>query len=70
MGIRTATDLLAVFSEPAADPAPAHRTFRYRPCAIDENRLRLLVTVLLHEQGLTPVWNWRRNGCPARLPTS
>jgi hypothetical protein len=70
MGIRTATDLLAVFSEPAEDdPDPARRQFRYRPCPLAEDRLRLLVTVLLHEQGLTPVWNWRRNGCPARLPT-
>jgi hypothetical protein len=71
MGIRTATDLLAVFSAaPADDPAPAHRQFRYRPCPIAEPHLRLLVTVLLHEQGLTPVWNWRHNGCPARLPTT
>lgn len=69
MGIRTATDLLAVFSEPAGDdPAPQRRRFRYQPCPIAEDRLRLLVTVLLHEQGLTPVWNWRRNGCPARVP--
>ncbi len=66
MGIRTATDLLAVFSRAVSGGrTPADREFVYQRCPIEEDRLRLLVEVLLHEQGLVPVWNWRSNGSPS-----
>lgn len=64
MGIRTATDLLAVFSQPLdeTDHSPWNRRFEYRSCAIDDRRMRLLVEVIRNERGLVPLVNWQRNG--------
>jgi hypothetical protein len=69
-GIRTATDLLKVFSveddRPGVD-SPPRRYARPTPMErlpLPEDQLRLLVTVLAAEPGLAPVWNWQRNGVP------
>jgi hypothetical protein len=58
VGIRTATDLLKAMPDPD-DPRPAMRSM-----GLDVDQLRVLVTVLKSEEGLTPVWNWRSNGVP------
>jgi hypothetical protein len=65
IGVRTATDLLKVFSEQVPG-RPEKRTFR-RPAErehlpLPEAQLRVLVRVLADEPGLAPVWNWQRNG--------
>jgi hypothetical protein len=67
VGIRTATDLLKAFSEPAPEPgAPSRRDFSLggikKSPPLPEDQLRLLVKVLAEEPGLNPVWNWQRNG--------
>jgi hypothetical protein len=70
VGIRTATDLLKVFSVEQQQPAAAMTERRFvlpaelgqPPLPVDQ--LRLLVRVLGSEPGLTPVWNWQRNGVP------
>jgi hypothetical protein len=73
VGIRTATDLLKVFSTEEADGgAGVQRRFALpadlgQP-PLPEDQLRVLVRVLAAEPGLTPVWNWQRNGVP-RYPT-
>jgi hypothetical protein len=68
VGIRTATDLLKVFSVekqpcgslPERDfVLPAHLK-DHPPLPADQ--LRLLVSVLGSEPGLAPVWNWQRHG--------
>jgi hypothetical protein len=65
VGIRTATDLLKAFSEEREHPS--ERVFAL-PEGLEPplpvGQLRLLVTVLAAEPGLTPVWNWQRNGVP------
>jgi hypothetical protein len=62
VGIRTATDLLKVFS---AEREGGERAFRV-PDGLEPplpaDQLRLLVAVLAAEPGLAPVWNWQRNG--------
>lgn len=68
-GIRTATDLLKVFStEDGDDPGAPRRRFRAPEgvgrLPLPEDQLRLLVRVLAAEPGLAPVWNWQRNGVP------
>ncbi|SCL29447.1 hypothetical protein GA0070624_3884 [Micromonospora rhizosphaerae] len=70
-GIRTATDLLKVFStEDGEDPGTGLPRRRYRApdgvgrLPLPEDQLRLLVAVLAAEPGLAPVWNWQRNGVP------
>ncbi|HEY3010819.1 MAG TPA: hypothetical protein VGJ63_22545 [Micromonosporaceae bacterium] len=76
-GVRTATDLLKVFSVEQRD-APCgdlpRRRFR-APDGVDrlplpEDQIRLLVAVLAAEPGLTPIWNWQRNGVPVPLKAS
>jgi hypothetical protein len=64
VGIRTATDLLKVYSRETrgvrtfVEPDTAHP-----PLPVDQ--LRSLVTVLGQEPKLTVVWNWQRGGvCP------
>jgi hypothetical protein len=67
-GIRTATDLLKAFSEVRqanGDCLPERRfVLPAEPgnLPLPEAQLRLLVRVLAAESGLTPVWNWQRNG--------
>lgn len=70
-GIRTATDLLKVFSTEDGDapgPGPLRRRFRAPDgvgrLPLPEDQLRLLVAVLSAEPGLAPIWNWQRNGVP------
>lgn len=58
VGIRTATDLLKAMPDPGA-PSPA-----LQAAGVDVDQLRVLATVLSNEEGLTPVWNWQRNGVP------
>jgi hypothetical protein len=67
-GVRTATDLLKMFSVEVNESGGnlTQRVFR-RPIYLDKlplpvDQLRLLVTVLSAEPGLAPVWNWQRNG--------
>jgi hypothetical protein len=63
VGIRTATDLLKAFSE----EKDGRRVFAPPDCLqppLPVSQLKLLVTVLAAEPGLTPVWNWQRNGVP------
>ena len=55
VGIRTATDLLKTMP-PAKASAPITTP------GVDVDQLRMLATVLGKEEGLAPVWNWRRNG--------
>ena len=69
VGIRTATDLLKAFSAEQEQPdGPPQRTFLMpdglEPPPLPAGQLRLLVDVLAGEPGLTPVWNWQRNGVP------
>jgi hypothetical protein len=67
-GVRTATDLLKVFSVEDDGPGGEAPQRRYaRPVDVErlplpEDQLRLLVAVLVAEPGLGPVWNWQRNG--------
>jgi hypothetical protein len=58
VGIRTATDLLKVMPESGGHDAALGAT------GVDVDQLRVLATVLRNEEGLTPVWNWQRNGVP------
>jgi len=68
VGIRTATDLLVVFSEPLAGNHPCQRKFVLPDLGPDgqpplpQERLRPLVKALSAERGLATVWNWHRNG--------
>ena len=67
-GIRTASDLLEVFSRPRPGCPRGEREFDMsslgpwgnRPCR--KSRLRTLVKALNAEKGMAPVWNWRYNG--------
>lgn len=71
VGIRTATDLLKVFSAEQGNGCETlpRRDFTVPPevkrLPLPEDQLRLLVAVLGAEPGLVPVWNWQRNGVPA-----
>jgi hypothetical protein len=69
VGIRTATDLLKAFSaeQPQPDGSRQREFTVPHGCTtpLPEGQLRLLVTVLAQEPGLTPVWNWQSNGVPA-----
>lgn len=72
-GIRTATDLLKVFSVEDGDEPCGHlprRRFQtpegVEPLPLPEYQIRLLVAVLAAEPGLAPIWNWQRNGVPVR----
>lgn len=56
VGIRTATDLLKAMPEPNR-PGDA-----ISAAGVEVDQLRILAAVLKNEEGLTPVWNWRRNG--------
>ena len=70
VGIRTATDLLKVFSIEDAPGGGGTSQRRFVLPAelgqpqLPEDQLRLLVGVLGAESGLAPVWNWQRNGVP------
>jgi hypothetical protein len=70
VGIRTATDLLKVFSAEQDQPCGALPQRRFimpehvKRLPLPEDQLRLLVAVLAAEPGLVPVWNWQRNGVP------
>jgi hypothetical protein len=71
-GVRTATDLLKMFSVVDTSGGGPVRRF-YRPPYLDRlplpvEQLRLLVSVLCAEPGLTPVWNWQANGVPVCQP--
>ncbi len=65
VGIRTATDLLKAFSVERDDRERAFRLPDGLEPPLPADQLRLLVAVLAAEPGLTPVWNWQRNGVPA-----
>jgi hypothetical protein len=82
VGIRTATDLLKVFSveEESSCDTVAKRRFvvpaAVKRLPLPEDQLRLLVAALGAEPGLAPIWNWqhsgvqvRRNGVPPRNGT-
>jgi hypothetical protein len=68
VGIRTATDLLTVFSKPKPGGHPWQREFVLPDLGpggqppLPQERLRLLVTALCAEAGLATVWNWQHNG--------
>jgi hypothetical protein len=68
VGIRTATDLLKIFSieqDRPGWPTPAREYRRPDQIArppIPETQLRILVSALAAEPALAPVWNWQRNG--------
>jgi hypothetical protein len=64
VGIRTATDLLKVFSVEQEGGERVCRIPDGLEPPLPSNQLRLLVTVLAAEPGLVPVWNWQRNGVP------
>ena len=64
VGIRTATDLLKVFSVEQEDGERVCRIPDGLEPPLPSGQLRLLVTVLAAEPGLVPVWNWQRNGVP------
>jgi hypothetical protein len=76
VGIRTATDLLKVFSverDRPGRPAPAREYCR--PDDVDrlpipETQLRILVRALAAESALAPVWNWQENGVMVRRASS
>ncbi len=71
VGIRTATDLLKAFSDagtPTCDSLAERRfdsTLDSADLPLPQAQLRLMVRVLAAEPGLTPVWNWQRNGVRA-----
>ncbi|GAA5169918.1 hypothetical protein [Amycolatopsis dongchuanensis] len=56
-GIRTATDLLKVFTRDGAFTVPEHIDCLPLP----ECQLRMLVGVLAQEAKLSVIWNWQRN---------
>ncbi len=58
LGVRSATDLLRVFSTSPAPLSPE----ALRTRGIDPDRLALLVRLLADEPGLDPVWNWKAGG--------
>jgi hypothetical protein len=62
VGIRTATDLLKAFSVEQDNGERAYRLPDGLEPPLPPHQLRLLVTVLAAEPGLSPVWNWQRNG--------
>jgi hypothetical protein len=62
VGIRTATDLLKAFSVERDNGERAFRMPDGLEPPLPPDQLRLLVTVLAAEPGLSPVWNWQRNG--------
>src|SRR4029077_418124 len=62
VGIRTATDLLKAFSVEQDNGERAYRLPDGLAPALPPHQLRLLVAVLAAEPGLSPVWNWQRNG--------
>ncbi|HTQ94617.1 MAG TPA: hypothetical protein VMK84_34510, partial [Streptosporangiaceae bacterium] len=62
VGIRTATDLLKAFSVERDNGERAFRLPEGLEPPLPPDQLRLLVTVLAAEPGLSPVWNWQRNG--------
>ncbi|HEV7658147.1 MAG TPA: hypothetical protein VGP36_25900 [Mycobacteriales bacterium] len=68
VGVRTATDLLTVFSVEVPSACGGRPGRRYRhPAGVRElplpaDQLRLLVGVLAAGPGLDAVWNWQRNG--------
>jgi len=68
VGIRTATDLLKVFSAPLAGNHPCHREFVLPDLGpggqppLPQERLRPLVKALCAERGLATIWNWHNNG--------
>lgn len=66
-GIRTATDLLKVYSKEVLRCGSLPQRVYVPPpndqqLPLPESQLRLLVTVLGAEPGLVPIWNWQRNG--------
>jgi hypothetical protein len=67
-GIRTASDLLEVFSNPRPGCERGERDFDMSSLGpwgqppLPEGRLRTLVKALNAEKGMAPVWNWRYNG--------
>lgn len=68
LGIRTATDLLNVFSDDTtlAEAKESHS-------GLDEFQVRLLRRALLREDGLTPVRNWQARGvkpCATEPPSA
>lgn len=76
-GIRGATDLLRGYSD-VEDARRNHtRPVYRRPAHTDpeqlplpESHLSLLVSVLGVEEGLAPVWNWKRNGVRTCRPAT
>jgi len=67
VGIRTATDVLKMFSAELDEPSEAQprRVFRLPAglaSPLPADQLRLLVSVLAVEPGLVPVWNWQKSG--------
>ena len=65
VGIRTATDLLKVFSVEQEDGKRVFRVPEGLEPPLPADQLRLVVAVLAAEPGLAPVWNWQHNGVPA-----
>jgi hypothetical protein len=62
--LRRVADLLKAFSEEQG----RRRVFVLPEGVLPPlpvSQLRLLVAVLAAEPGLTPVWNWQRNGVPS-----